>query len=165
MENIKAKCINADDKDDHEIATEVLKALRINDDVPDDKIKVSVEDGWVTLDGEVQWNYQKEAARKAIRSLRGIKVLTNNIQISPETHNGIEKEDIERALGCNWLMDDQDIQVEVSGKNVTLNGVVNSYFQKYEAERIAWCAPGVCTVNNELAIEFANSEITPELAE
>jgi osmotically-inducible protein OsmY len=163
VENIEVKYLNTNDKSDIEIAEEVLKALRLNWDVPDDKIKIKVEDGWVTLDGEVQWNYQKEAAKKAVRSLEWIKVLTNKIDIRPETHDEIGKEDIERALGCNWSMDDQDIRVEVSGNNVTLNGVVNSYFQKYEAERIAWNAPGVCTVYNELAIEFVNSGIAAAL--
>ena len=154
VEKIEVEFINSKDKTDSEIAVEVLDALKANWQVPFHKIKVKVEDGWLTLEGNVEWNYQKEAVEKSVRNLAGVKVLTNDIRIQPLSTDEIEQGDIQRALGRNWSMDDQDVIVSVSGNKVTLNGTVNSYYQKDEAERIAWMAPGVVTVTNELAIEL-----------
>ena len=78
----------------------------------------------------------------------------NNIKIKPNTQDVIEKINIEHALARNWAMDDEDVNVRVSGNKVTLNGTVHSFYQKDEAGRIAWNAPGVSTVDNELVIEY-----------
>jgi len=80
----------------------------------------------------------------------------NNITIQPESHDEVEKKGIERALERNWSIGDQDIQVKVSGSKVTLNGTVHSFYERDEADRIAWNAPGVCIVDNELVIEYAD---------
>jgi len=154
VEKIEIKFNNDDEKNDNTIAVEIINALKADGRVPHDRIKVRVENGWVTLEGDLPWNYQKEAATAAVRHLQGIKVFTNDIRIQPESQDEIEQEDIERALRRNSSMNDQDIQVYVNENNVTLNGVVNSYFQKDEAERIAWNAPGIATVKNELSIDF-----------
>lgn len=156
VENIEVKFANNYEKSDNEIATEVLNALKSNWDVPDNKLKIKVENGHVTLEGELQWNYQKEAAKKSVSNLAGVKILSNNIGIKSNIHDEIEKRDIEQALVRNWSIDDKDIQVEVSGNRVTLNGTVHSFYQKDEAERIAWNAPGVWTVDNELFIDYAD---------
>lgn len=139
---------------DSQIATEVVNAFKFNWEVPDDKLHVTVEHGWITLSGEVEWNYQKEAAQKAVRHLAGVKGVTNNLTIKANLHDAIEKMDIERALNRNWSIDAEDIKVAVSGNHVTLNGFVDSIYQKNEAGRIAWNAPGVRTVNNELVIDY-----------
>lgn len=141
-------------KDDNEIANEILNAYKWNWEVPNDKVKVKVEDGWVVLEGELQYNYQKEAAKRAINNLDGIKGVTNKIKIKSETHDEIEKMDIKNALRRNWSIHDEDIEVKVSGNRVTLNGTVNSFYQRDEAERIARNAPGVWTVDNELVIDY-----------
>ena len=141
-------------KSDTEIANEVEKAWKWNWEVPDDKIKVKVENGWVTLEGELEWNYQREAAKKAIKNLSGVMGVISNIQIKSDTHDAIEKADIEDALERNSSIDDLDIQVDVARNNVTLKGTVNSFYAKDEAEQIAWNAPGVWTVDNELVIEY-----------
>ncbi|MCO5948626.1 BON domain-containing protein [Mucilaginibacter flavidus] len=141
-------------KNDTEIASEVLKAWKWNWEVPEDKIKVKVENGWVTLEGELEWNYQREAAKKAIKNLSGVMGVINNIKIKSETHDAIEKKAIECALERNSSIDDLGIQVDVAGNNVTLTGTVNSFYAKDEAEQIAWNAPGVWTVDNELVIEY-----------
>ncbi len=138
---------------DGELAKEILNAFKWNWEVPDDKIKIKVEEGWVTLEGDLQWNYQREAAKKSVNRLFGVKGVINDIRIKSETRNAVEKKDIENALVRNWSMDNQDIRVNVSGNRVTLNGTVDSLYQKGEAERIAWNAPGVWTVDNELLIE------------
>ena len=141
-------------KDDNEIATEVVNAFMWNWKVPNDKVKVKVENGWVTLEGELEWNYQKVAAKNAVRNLSGVKGVSNDIKIKAETQDQIEKKDIENALARNWSLDRHHIQVKVSGNNVTLSGTVDSWYQKDEAGRIAWNAPGVLAVNNELHVEY-----------
>lgn len=139
---------------DNDIAIDVLDALRFNWDVPDDKITVEVEEGWVSLEGEMQWNHQKEAAKNAIKNLIGVKGVTNNITIKAISQDEVEKKAIENALNRNWTTDDQPIRVSVLGNRVTLKGTVGSIYQKDEAGRIAWNAPGVWNVENELMIDF-----------
>jgi osmotically-inducible protein OsmY len=141
-------------KNDNQIAAEVLNALRWNWEVPNDKVKVKVEKGWVTLEGELKWNFQKEAAKKAIKSLLGLTGITDHITIKSETYHDVEKEEIEDALSRNWSINDSNIHVKVNGTRITLTGTVNSWYQKDEAARIAWNAPGVWNVDNELVVEY-----------
>jgi osmotically-inducible protein OsmY len=141
-------------KDDNEIASEVLNAFKWNWEIPNDKVKVKVEKGLVTLEGELPWNFQKEAATNAVKNLLGVIGVVNNIMIKSETHDTIEKQDVERALARNWSINTQDIKVKVSGTKVTLTGTVSSWYQKDEAGRIAWNTPGIWTVDNELAVEY-----------
>ena len=154
VEKIEIRFGNSWNKNDTEIATEVLNALKWNWEVPGEKVKVKVEDGWVTLEGELHWNYQREAANKTVKNVIGVKGVSNNITIKSETHDAIEKRGIERAFVRNWSMCDQDIDVKVTGNRVMLNGTVDSLYQKEEAGRIAWSAPGVWAVDNELVIEY-----------
>jgi osmotically-inducible protein OsmY len=140
-------------KSDTEIATAVINAWKWNWEVPGDKIQVKVEDGWVNLEGELEWNFQRDAAVKTIRNLVGLVGVSNRIKIKSEVADGIEKQAIEKALQRNSSLGDLGIQVEVTGNNVILKGVVNSFYAKDEAEQIAWNAPGVWTVDNELVIE------------
>jgi osmotically-inducible protein OsmY len=141
-------------RSDNEIATEVLNAFKWNYEIPNEKVKIKVENGWVTLEGAVQWNYQKEAAKESAANLVGVRGVTNNIAIKTEMNDSIEKDNIESALMRNGSIDDDDIDVMVSGNKVTLKGVVHSFYQRDEAERIAWNAPGVWNVDNELVIEY-----------
>jgi len=154
IEKIEIQFEGTGKKGDNEISYEVLNALKWNLQVPNDKVKVKVEAGWVTLEGELTWNYQKEAAKKSVSNLVCVKGVINNITIKSETIDLIEEKDIERALARNWSLNDQDIRVKVSTNRVTLNGIVHSLYQKDEAGRIAWNAPGVCAVENELVIGF-----------
>jgi len=102
-------------KDDNEIATEVVNALKWHWQIPVDKIKAKVEKGWVTLSGELEWNYQKEAATNAIKNLLGVTGVGNNISIKSETQDRVEKMDIESALRRNWSIDDRNITVTALG--------------------------------------------------
>jgi osmotically-inducible protein OsmY len=141
-------------KKDKEIAADVLNGLLWNWEVPNGKVTVSVTDGWVMLEGEVEWNHQKTAAKSAANNQLGVKGITNNITIKSERNIEIEKKEIEKALNRNWCIDKRDIIVKVLANHVTLVGTVNSFYEKDEAERIARNAPGVWTVDNELLIEY-----------
>ena len=141
-------------KDDNEIATEVVNALRWNWQIPKDKIKAKVEKGWVTLEGKLEWNYQKEAAQGVVKNLLGVMGVSNIIAIKSQARDLVEEKDIENAMRRNGAIGDQDILVKVSGHKVTLSGTVNSWYQKNEAARTAWNAPGVWTVENDLVIEY-----------
>jgi len=141
-------------KDDNEIANEILNAYRCNSKFPTDKVKIKVENGFVSLEGELHWNYQKQSAKDMVKYLSGVTGVINNITIKPETDDQIEKHQIENALRRNWSTGGEDIKVKVFGHDVTLTGVVNSWYQKDDAGRIAWNAPGVWTVDNDLVVEF-----------
>lgn len=154
VEKITINYGSAWQKDDNDIATEVVNALAHNWEVPKDKVTVRVEQGWIKLEGELQWDYQKEAIQRAVKNLAGVKGVTNSITIKSGAKDEIEKEAIERALARNWSINADDIQVKASGNRVTLTGIVDSVYQKDEAGRLAWNAPGVWAVDNELVIEY-----------
>lgn len=154
VEKIEVKFGTTSKKDDNEIASEILSAFRWGWDIPSDKIKVKVENGWVTLDGEVHWNYQKEATKKAVNHLAGVVGVSNNITIKAKTNDVIEKKQIEDAIKRSGTVNANDITVKVDGTKITLTGEVNSWYQRGEAERIVWNTPGVWTVDNELLVEY-----------
>ena len=156
VEQIEIHYSGIGNKTDNEIATEALNALKWNWELPNDKVMVKVEKGWITLDGELEWHYQKETAQKVVKNIAGVRGVANNIKIKSEIRDKVEQKDIERALVRNWSIEDKDIQVKVVGSNVTLNGSVASLYQKNEAGRIAWNAPGVHTVDNEIVVEYLN---------
>jgi osmotically-inducible protein OsmY len=155
VEEIKVESMcNCTKKTDGEIATEVLNALKSDWEIPNDKIQVKVEDGWVTLNGELFWNYQREATKKATTNLTDVKWVTNNITIKSESTSKVEKEDVENAFKRNWTLENKNIFVSVSDNKVTLSGTVHSWYQKDEASRIAWNAPGIVNVDNELTVDY-----------
>ncbi len=154
VEKIEVIFPNTWSKTDAEIANEVLTGLKNDWSIPNDKVTVKVEDGWVTLEGELPWNYQKESAKNAVNYLMGVTGVTNNIKIKSETHDAIEKKDVEDAIRRSWSVDDNDISVSVSGTTVTLTGTVDSWYQKEEAGRIAWKTSGIWHVKNELVVDY-----------
>lgn len=152
VEKIEVRYSNST-KSDEDLANDALKALIDNWNVPQENIQVKVEKGWVTLDGQVTWNYQKEAAQKSIAHLTGVKGLTNHIKIKAEVQNEIEKKNIKRALASNWTLHSENIFIKVDGTKVTLTGAVSSLFQKDLAEKIVWKTPGIWSVDNQLVVE------------
>jgi len=154
VEKIEVKFPNSWTKTNAEIANEVIAGLKSNWSVPNDKVTAKVEAGWVTLEGELTWNFQKEAAESSVKYLVGVKGVTNNITIKSESQNTIEQKDVEDAIGRTWTVDDNNIGVKVAGTTVTLSGTVPSWYQKEEAERIAWKTPGIWNVKNDLTVDY-----------
>jgi len=153
VEKITVKLSTQFNKNDNDIARDILDAFKWNWEIPADRLKIKVEDGWVTIEGEVEWIHQKATAKKTVSKLIGVKGITNNIIIKSNNLDKVEKKGIEQAFIRHWALEDRRIQVEVTGNIVTLLGTVNSWYQRDEAGRIAWNAPGVYSVNNEIVIE------------
>ena len=154
VEKLEVHISEPNQKQSEEIAHEILNAFKWNWEIPNDSIKVKVEEGWVYLEGTVEWNYQREAAIKVVRNLIGVKGVNSSIVIGSGKDDILEKETIDRALVRNGSIDDDNIEVTVSGNKVTLTGTVNSWFQKEEAGRMAWNAPGVREVDNSINVEY-----------
>jgi osmotically-inducible protein OsmY len=154
VEKIEVRYPSSYTKTNGEIATEVVNALQARWDVPNDKVKVKVESGWITLTGDLGWNFQREAAEDAIEGLMGVTGVTNNIMIKSVSQEAAEKAAIENALKRNWAFYENDIRVQVSDHRATLTGTVDSMYQKEQAGSIAWNAPGVWSVDNELVVDW-----------
>ncbi|MBP2614914.1 BON domain-containing protein [Chryseobacterium jejuense] len=158
VDNIKVKIPNSSSKTDIEIADEIVEAFKSNVLIPENMIKVIVDDGQVTLEGEVQWDYQREMTKNALYCLPGVKAIINNIKIKSEIIDAIKQKDVENAMKMNWIVYDSDIHIKVSGTTVTLTGTVNSWHQKEEAGRIAWKTPGIQHVENNLFVDYEYSK-------
>lgn len=153
IENIEVKFPNSWIKTDLEIAEEVLSALEANWSVAKDKVTALVADGWVTLEGTLPWNFQRENAEICVQHLAGITGVSNNIKIKSDISDTVEQKDVKRALNRSTI-DDKDIVVSVNHNKVTLSGTANSFYQKDEAERIAYKTPGIWHVDNELGVDY-----------
>jgi len=155
VEKIEIKHINSSSKlDDAEIAHNITQALKWNLEVPKEKVRVKVENGWITLEGELQWKYQSDCVISSIKNLLGVTGISNKIKIKPSTEEVIELQNIVEALRRNWSIDDRNIEVSLKNHNVIMSGKVNSWYEKNEAERIAWNAPGVWNVINKLEVDY-----------
>jgi osmotically-inducible protein OsmY len=145
----------AHQRTDPDIARAALDALEWNSSLPQDRIRVKVEKGWLTLEGEVDRHYQKEAAERAVRYLRGVKGVLDLITLRTQPTPGDVKKRIKDALHRGVEFDAERIMVEIEGNKATLQGTVRSFVEMKDAERAARNAPGITVVDNRLSIASA----------
>lgn len=137
---------------DEEIAKRILSVLKWDAMIPDDKVKVTVQKGWVNLSGGLDWQYQKNAAEDAVRRLTGVIGVTNAIAVKPPVQAGDIKKKIEAALARNAHVEAQGIRIDVLNNRVSLEGVVDSWEDHDIVENAAWSVPGVLAVDDRLVI-------------
>jgi osmotically-inducible protein OsmY len=137
---------------DEDIARAALNALEWDVMVPDERLKIKVEKGYVTLEGTVDQKYQETSAIRVIRNLAGVKGITNLMQVKVRVTPADVKTKIENAFQRAAEVDAQQIEVDIYDSKVTLRGTVHSLAERTEAERAAWSAPGVTQVDDELTV-------------
>lgn len=139
---------------DEDIASAAAHHLKWSMIVPTGKVMATVRKGWITLEGEVEWKYMKNAAENVVQHLSGVKGVSNMITIKPNLTSTELKSSIRSAFERSALLDANKIEVETSGSQVVLRGNVRNYTERDEAERVAWSAPGILSVDNNLVVQW-----------
>lgn len=150
--DLEVKLPASSTRTDPEIARAAVDALKWNIAVPSDRVKVRVEKGWVTLEGDVDWYYQKEAAERSVRSLTGVKGVSNLIAVHATPTPADVKKKIKEALARGASFDAERITIEIDGHTAILRGTVRSFAERRDAERAARNAPGITEVENKLTV-------------
>ncbi|MDB5610023.1 MAG: Ornithine aminotransferase [Bradyrhizobium sp.] len=150
--DIEVRLPAIDQRPDPDIARDAVAALKAELPISHDRIKVIVKDGWVTLEGAVEWQYQKTTAENAMRKVKGVKGVTNVVTVKPKVEPSELQRKIIDAFKRNAEVDANRITVEANGSEVILKGTVRSWIEREEAERVAWSAPGVTKVEDRIVV-------------
>ena len=150
--DLEVRMPSVDERPDPDIARDAVAAIKSQLPISSENIKVVVKNGWVTLEGRVEWQYQRSTAENAVRRIKGVKGVSNLIQLKPRAEPSEIKRKIEEAFRRNAEVDANRITVEANGSEVTLKGMVRSWVEREEAERAAWSAPGVTKVEDRIVV-------------
>jgi osmotically-inducible protein OsmY len=150
--DIEVRLPAIDQRPDPDIARDAVSALKAELPISHDRIEVIVKDGWVTLEGAVEWQYQKTTAENAVRKVKGVKGVTNVVTVKPKVQPSELQHKIMEAFKRNAEVDANRITVEANGSEVILKGTVRSWIEREEAERVAWSAPGVTKVEDRIVV-------------
>jgi osmotically-inducible protein OsmY len=154
-DEIKVKLPGAHQRSDTDIAHAAVNALRWDIQVPEDRLKATIEDGWIALEGDVEWQYQKWAAEGAVRNLTGVKGVTNLIAVKPKKASSYEVgQKIKDSMRRHAERDADRITIEAKDGRVTLRGSVSSFAERKDAEHAAWQAQGVTSVDDQIAVMY-----------
>ena len=151
-EEIKVRFASDPHTADHEIARRILDVFKWNAMIPDDRITVKVENGWVTLSGETTWHFESEEASRAAAKISGVKGVSNVISIARRVAPGDVRQKIKDAFARQANIDANTVEIAVDGGKVTLSGHVKAWHERKAAESAAWAAPGVNQVVDHIAV-------------
>ena len=151
-QELTVKVPNTHLRSDTDLAHQVVNTLAWDTEVPFQSVKAKVDDGWVTLEGEVEWQYQRNAPERAVRYLSGVKGVSNLLKVKAHASTYDVAQHISAALSRSAEADAKKITVIATGGKVTLTGTVRSWPERADAERAAWSATGVTEVDDRLAV-------------
>jgi osmotically-inducible protein OsmY len=150
--DLKVRIVNGNERTDSDIALAAVNAIKWNTLIPSDKVSVSVSEGWITLKGDLDWQFQREAAGRAVRDLIGVVGVTNNINVRQKVRIADVESKFITALKRSAEGDARRIHVGATDGKVVLTGNVRSWAERQEARRAAWSAPGVTDVDDRIAV-------------
>ena len=152
-EDIEVKLLGISQRNDSDIAQAVLDALKWHSAVKQEKIKVLVDSGIVTLEGEVDWEYQRDSAQIVVENLTGVRGILNSIIIKPSISPKDIQKKISEAFQRNAILDSERVHVEIIGSKAIIRGKVYSWFEKNEAEKVVWTISGIDRVENKIEVD------------